>query len=522
MHVRRPLSISSRVFSYAATTAFASVVAAGAIVPTSAGVSVDATTTSTDPANQITITPASASAHPGSVLPISGTCGDGFDAGTAAVALMPYNEDANGWLDLPINDAGEFRGGLVIPPSEPIGEKWFAVTCYQPGAHAGLGLSGVVPFEIVGAPVQGLLVRAVPSSGSAGTQVSLSGSGCILDGEPLANARVTVAFVTGGPSVHFELSASIDGSGNWATEFTVPTNVTTAQVTILTLVCDAPDARIGNFKSTTIFAIEPVSPPNPASTRGYLLAAADGGVFAFGRPFLGSAASLPLDAPVVDIASTPSGNGYWLAAADGGIFSFGDAQFYGSLSGISLDGPVVAIVATPDGRGYWLAAADGGVFAFGDAPFEGGPAPAQLEAPVVAMARTADGAGYSLLTGSGQVFALGSALEAYAPRQPVRNGGYVGMTEVPGTDYGLWLVEAGGYQVLSNAGVEPPPSDCGPLPGDALVLRAPVVDVAGIEPFEECRRWLAAADGGVFSYRAPFLGSMGNVVLAAPVVAITA
>lgn len=265
------------------------------------------------------------------------------------------------------------------------------------------------------------------------------------------------------------------------------------------------------------------SPANASSTGGYLLAAADGGVFAFGRPFLGSAASLPLDAPVVDIASTPGGNGYWLAAADGGVFSFGDAQFFGSPAGIPIGGPVVAIVATPDGRGYWLAAADGGVFAFGDAPFEGGPAPAQLEAPVVAMARTADGAGYSLLTGSGQVFAFGSALEAYDPlrRVPVRNGGYVGMTEVPGTDYGLWLVEAGGYQVLSGAGVEPPPSGCGPLPGDALALRAPVVDVVGVEPFEECRRWLAAADGGVFSYRAPFLGSMGDVVLAAPVVAIT-
>lgn len=258
------------------------------------------------------------------------------------------------------------------------------------------------------------------------------------------------------------------------------------------------------------------------TTGGYLLAAADGGVFAFGRRFLGSAASLPLADPVVDIASTPSGNGYWLAAADGGVFAFGVAQFYGSLAGMSLGGPVVAIVAAPDGRGYWLAAADGGVFAFGSARFEGGPAPEQLEAPVVGMARTADGAGYSLLTGSGQVFAFGSALAAYAPlrRLPVRNGGYVGMTELPGTEYGLWLVEAGGYQVLSNAGVGPPPGACSPLPGDALVLRAPVVDVAGREPFEECQRWLAASDGGVFSYRSPFLGSMGDEVLTAPVVAV--
>ena len=32
------------------------------------------------------------------------------------------------------------------------------------------------------------------------------------------------------------------------------------------------------------------------------------------------------NAPVVGMASTPSGKGYWLVAADGGIFSFGDAQ----------------------------------------------------------------------------------------------------------------------------------------------------------------------------------------------------
>ncbi|MCZ7534854.1 MAG: hypothetical protein M5T61_02185 [Acidimicrobiia bacterium] len=176
---------------------------------------------------------------------------------------MPYNDDADGSLGLPINGAGEFRGGLVIPPSEPIGEKTFAVYCYQPGAHVGLGLRGV-PFEIAGAPVEGLPVRAVPNSGSAGTHVSLSGSGCILEGEPLADARVKLVFVTGGPSVDLDLSASIDSSGNWATEFTVPADAATAEVSYLTLVCDAPDTRIGNFKSRTVFAVEAVSPPTTA------------------------------------------------------------------------------------------------------------------------------------------------------------------------------------------------------------------------------------------------------------------
>jgi hypothetical protein len=60
-----------------------------------------------------------------------------------------------------------------------------------------------------------------------------------------------------------------------------------------------------------------------------------------------------------------------LAAADGGIFAFGDARYFGSLSTTTLHEAVVGIAPTPDGAGYWLAAADGGVFAFGDATFRG-------------------------------------------------------------------------------------------------------------------------------------------------------
>ena len=61
-----------------------------------------------------------------------------------------------------------------------------------------------------------------------------------------------------------------------------------------------------------------------------------------------------LNAPVVGIAATPSGNGYWMGAADGGVFNFGDAGFFGSMGGQQLQYPVTAIAATPDGGGYWL------------------------------------------------------------------------------------------------------------------------------------------------------------------------
>ena len=65
---------------------------------------------------------------------------------------------------------------------------------------------------------------------------------------------------------------------------------------------------------------KPIRPP------GYVLAAADGGVFVFGRAFHGSAAGLHLRAPIRGVASTPDGDGYWLVAADGGVFAFGTAR----------------------------------------------------------------------------------------------------------------------------------------------------------------------------------------------------
>ena len=126
------------------------------------------------------------------------------------------------------------------------------------------------------------------------------------------------------------------------------------------------------------------------SGNGYYLVGADGGVFNFGgAPYHGSTYTYgitglsgkhPLNAPIVGMASTPHGNGYWLVAADGGVFNFGSAKFYGStytygITGLSgkhpLNAPIVAIVPTPDGHGYWLIAKDGGVFDFGDAHFYG-------------------------------------------------------------------------------------------------------------------------------------------------------
>ena len=40
---------------------------------------------------------------------------------------------------------------------------------------------------------------------------------------------------------------------------------------------------------------------------------------------------LPLVLPIVGMASVANGSGYWMAAADGGLFAFGSAGFYGSM-----------------------------------------------------------------------------------------------------------------------------------------------------------------------------------------------
>jgi hypothetical protein len=140
---------------------------------------------------------------------------------------------------------------------------------------------------------------------------------------------------------------------------------------------------------------------------GYRLAAADGGVFAYGTTFYGSAASLHLAKPIVGITSTPDGAGYWLVGADGGVYAFGDAPYDGSLGGTTLNRPVVGMAAGP--TGYWLVAADGGIFAYGGTGFFGSAAALLLNAPVVGMATTGDGGGYWLAASDGGVFAYGDA-----------------------------------------------------------------------------------------------------------------
>jgi hypothetical protein len=191
--------------------------------------------------------------------------------------------------------------------------------------------------------------------------------------------------------------------------------------------------------------------------KGYWTVSAEGQVHTFGAAgFYGDLRGVPLAAPVVASARTPTGKGYWLASADGGIFAFGDARFYGSMGGRRLNQPIVGMAATPSGRGYLLLARDGGVFAFGDARFYGSTGGWRLNAPVLDLAMTSDGRGYWFVAGDGGVFSFGNA----------RFRGSTG----------------------------------------GLPLAAPVRSIGSAA--DGRGYWMVADDGGIFAFNVPFAGSL--------------
>jgi len=160
-----------------------------------------------------------------------------------------------------------------------------------------------------------------------------------------------------------------------------------------------------------------------------------------------------LNAPIVGIAAAANWRGYWLAAADGGVFAFGDATFGGSLAGTHLNAPVVGISVDPLTGGYRPVGADGGVFSF-DAPFQGSAAGVHLDAPVIGMATDSETGGYWLGAADGGVFAYGAPFYgSHGLRGP---GPVTGIASEP---YGYWLVDRDGSLSQWSAPVGPPADD---------------------------------------------------------------
>jgi hypothetical protein len=196
------------------------------------------------------------------------------------------------------------------------------------------------------------------------------------------------------------------------------------------------------------------------SGQGYWLLGQDGGIFSFGDAhFYGSTGAMHLNQPVVGIAPTRSGNGYWLVASDGGIFSFGDAHFYGSTGAMHLNQPIIGMTPTRSGRGYWLVASDGGIFSFGDAQFYGSTGGSLLFSSIVGMTTSPTGNGYWLAAADGRVFSFGNApaMARVTPASPIAG------VQVAAGGTGLWLVARDGavyttgnarYSGGANGGLE--------------------------------------------------------------------
>ncbi|MDA8357995.1 MAG: PQQ-binding-like beta-propeller repeat protein [Actinomycetota bacterium] len=318
----------------------------------------------------------------------------------------------------------------------------------------------------------------------------------LVTDDPNGTIGITLAGYDPNGSVimHYEIAgsngSSVDGTGAWP-QFHLDPSL--------------------NGDAGTVQHIEvPCSPP-AGGPDGYLLSAADGGIFNFGNlPFCGSTGSITLNAPVVGVAATPTGGGYWEVASDGGLFSFGNAQFYGSMGGKPLNRPIVGMAATATGGGYWEVASDGGLFAFGNAQFYGSMGGKPLNEPIVGMAATPTGGGYWEVAADGGLFAFGNAKFYGSMGGKPLNAPIVGMASDPATG-GYWEVAADGGIFSFNA------TFLGSMGGKPL--NAPIVGMDSVRGGQGYR--FVAADGGIFSFDAPFFGSMGGKPLNKPIVGMS-
>jgi len=230
--------------------------------------------------------------------------------------------------------------------------------------------------------------------------------------------------------------------------------------------------------------------------------------------------------------------GYRLFSGDGGVFAF-SAPYAGSAAADPVAcppnvttrmmpfGTCWSMATTPSDQGYWiLNAYTGAVIPYGDAGSYGdrtasNTGGADLWPTSVAMTPTTDGKGYWILnaglSGFGTVQAFGDAA-FYGDQSTIvptaaPNGTPTGIVATPDAK-GYWIVDSdGGVFAFGDA---PFLGSMGDRP-----LNAPVVGMA--RTADGGGYWLAGADGGVFAFGdAVFGGSMAGTTLGAPVIGIAA
>ncbi len=352
--------------------------------------------------------------------------------------------------------SGSDAGAFYFPPAPAPGD---VLATYQAvPALAGLAF----PWGAPAAPV------TVEPVGPAGTTTSLvvSPSTATAGAEQAVTFTVTVASPSGTPTG----TATVEAAGSTICTVTLAGGTGTCRpapsqlpVGTYSVTASYPGGSSWAASRSQPQALDVATPPTskPASgpptqatggqqppVAGYVLAARDGAVYAYGRPYDGGANTLPGGpaAAITGVAVDAKTGGYWEVAADGAVYAYG-APYLGGANAVAggLHGAIVGVAAAPDGSGYWEVAADGAVYAFG-VPYLGGAnaVAGGLHGTIVGVAAAPDGSGYWEVAADGTVYGCGVAGTAGPVVDPGPDTGGSPVAGIAATGSGYWEVAADG------------------------------------------------------------------------------